>query len=161
MDETYQSRMTNTFPSQANAFSQNWGTTIFQSANEMANNDMLKKRLEGIFTTAPAEKAAWDAKREGSLRELEGTTNPSATSGTGSGSGSTSAGLAIKSPAPTDTTGGRDLSVHAKGLGSSDEDGVFVEKGEEALAGGAGGGAGGAGGAGAGTGKSKKKKNKK
>jgi translocation protein SEC66 len=61
---------------QANAFSPNWGTTIFQSANEMANNDMLKERLGAILATVPREKAAWEARREsmreGFMRELEG-----------------------------------------------------------------------------------------
>jgi translocation protein SEC66 len=120
---------------QANAFSPNWGTTIFQSANEMANNDMLKKRLEGIFTTLPEEKAAWEAKRqsmrEGFMKELEGEKGASA-------------GQVADAPE------NRKESV-AKG--SSDEDAVIVEKGGEAASS--------AGTGGGGGGKNKKKKNKK
>jgi translocation protein SEC66 len=105
--------------SQANAFSPNWGTTIFQSANEMANNDMLKKRLNSIFTTLPAEKAAWEARREsmreGFMKELEGE----------------------KTAPNTDAAEGKKESTTAKG--SSDEDAVTVEKGGDALSANAGG----------------------
>ena len=42
----------------------------------MANNDMLKKRLEGITSSLSSEKAAWDTKlastREDFMREIEG-----------------------------------------------------------------------------------------
>lgn len=138
---------------EANAFSPNWGLTIFQSANEMANNDMMKKRLDGIFTTLPEEKKAWEARRqalrEGFMRELEG-----------KGGGAKVASLfPSAAAADDDTVEGRKESA-AKG--SSEEDGVIVEKGGDAAAvvsntGGAGSGAAGGGGGG----KGKKKKGKR
>ena len=49
---------------QANALSPNWGQTIFQSANEIAANTQLRKRLEEIQAQTEAEKAWWDKRRE-------------------------------------------------------------------------------------------------
>lgn len=49
---------------QANALSPNWGQTIFQSANEIAANTQLRKRLDEIQAQTEAEKAWWDKRRE-------------------------------------------------------------------------------------------------
>lgn len=99
---------------------------------------MLKKRLDGIFTTLPDQKAAWEARRqamrEGFMKELQG-------------------GKAT--PATTSLAESRKESI-AKA--SSDEDAVIVDKGGDAVASSTGGGGGGGGGGGA---KSKKKKGKK
>ncbi|EXJ88344.1 hypothetical protein A1O1_05274 [Capronia coronata CBS 617.96] len=57
---------------EANALAPDWGRTIFQSANEMVQNKILRDKLDAIKATLPAEKAAWDAQREKSRRELEG-----------------------------------------------------------------------------------------
>lgn len=103
----------------------------------MANNDMLKKRLDAIFTTLPEEKAAWEARRqsmrEGFMKELEG-----------------------EKAAPA--AGVAESRKEAAAKGSSDEDAVIVEKGGDAVTSS---GAGGGGGGGGGGGKSKKKKGKK
>lgn len=48
----------------ANALSPNWGQTIFQSANEIAANSLLRKGLDEIQAQAEVEKAWWDKRRE-------------------------------------------------------------------------------------------------
>jgi translocation protein SEC66 len=51
------------FDSQANAFSPNWGQTIFQSASEMAQNNHIRERLGEIMSKAPAERQWWDQRK--------------------------------------------------------------------------------------------------
>lgn len=48
---------------EANAFSANWGQTIFQSASEMAQNTHIRERLTEILATAPAEKEWWEKRK--------------------------------------------------------------------------------------------------
>jgi translocation protein SEC66 len=60
--------------SEANALSNGWGASIFQSANEMVQNGMLKEKLNAVRATVEPEKLKWEAKREQSRRELEGET---------------------------------------------------------------------------------------
>jgi len=48
---------------EANALTPNWGQTIFQSANEIAANTMLRKKLEDIHAQTAAEKQWWEARR--------------------------------------------------------------------------------------------------
>ena len=48
---------------QANAFADNWGQTIFQSAGEMANNQMMRKRLDEIQLQVTAEKDWWEKRK--------------------------------------------------------------------------------------------------
>ena len=60
---------------QANAYTPNWGQTIFQSANEIATNALLRKRIENIQSQAPSEKEWWEKRREairvGFMSELD------------------------------------------------------------------------------------------
>ncbi|KAL9112001.1 MAG: hypothetical protein Q9227_003621 [Pyrenula ochraceoflavens] len=60
---------------EANAFQPNWGQTIFQSANEMANRQLFSDKLAAIQKTVPKEKEKWDkqreAVREGFMKELD------------------------------------------------------------------------------------------
>ena len=49
---------------QANALSPNWGQSIFQSANEIAANSLLRKRLDEIQAQTQAEKEWWEKRRE-------------------------------------------------------------------------------------------------
>lgn len=49
---------------EANALAPNWGQTIFQSANEIAANTMLRSRLEDIQAKAPAEREWWEKRRQ-------------------------------------------------------------------------------------------------
>lgn len=48
---------------QANALAPNWGQTIFQSANEIAGNTTLRKRLDEIQAQAANEKEWWEKRR--------------------------------------------------------------------------------------------------
>lgn len=60
---------------QANAFSPQWGQVIFQSANEINQNRILKERIAELQEKVDAEKAWWEKKRAGIssefLKELE------------------------------------------------------------------------------------------
>jgi translocation protein SEC66 len=100
---------------EANGLSSEWGKTIFQSAGEMVQNQLLKEKLERIKGTIPEEKKVWEETRERARRELEGasvsTKAPIATSGTGE------AVLAA-----TTTTPAKPVAA-----GSSDEDAVLVD----------------------------------
>ncbi|KAI1382153.1 Sec62/63 complex, subunit Sec66 [Hypoxylon crocopeplum] len=49
---------------EANALAPGWGQTIFQSANEIAANAMLRTRLEEIEGRAAADKEWWEKRRE-------------------------------------------------------------------------------------------------
>jgi len=48
---------------QANAFSPNWGPTIFQSANEMMNHAIIRSRIEEVQAQAKVEREWWDKRR--------------------------------------------------------------------------------------------------
>lgn len=48
---------------QANAYAPDWGQTIFQSANEMAANTLLRNRIEEIQARTTSERQWWDKKR--------------------------------------------------------------------------------------------------
>ncbi|EHY53939.1 Translocation protein S66 [Exophiala dermatitidis] len=61
---------------EANALAPNWGLSIFQSANEMVQNKILRDKLDAVKATLPAEKEAWEAQRERSRRELLGEGEP-------------------------------------------------------------------------------------
>jgi translocation protein SEC66 len=47
----------------ANALAPNWGQTIFQSANEIAANTVLRKRLDEIQAQTESEKQWWEKRR--------------------------------------------------------------------------------------------------
>ncbi|OAX85441.1 hypothetical protein ACJ72_00166 [Emergomyces africanus] len=100
---------------EANLFVPNWGTTIFQSANEMFTNGLLRDEIEEIQSTVKEEKEWWDKKKasiqEGFMKELEQGSSSSAKQ-TGSGSGSAQ-----------------------NKLNSSDDDAVLVESGGPAASG--------------------------
>lgn len=71
--------------SKANALQANWGTTIFQSANEIAANTTFRKRLDEIQAQTAAEKEWWDKRRASinsqkePVKELATASAPSAT----------------------------------------------------------------------------------
>jgi translocation protein SEC66 len=60
---------------QANAYSPGWGQTIFQSANEMMNNDIYRKRMDDQQGKLEEERQWWSKKKssiqEGFMKELE------------------------------------------------------------------------------------------
>lgn len=103
---------------QANGFHQNWGQVIFQSANEINQNYLIKQRTADMQAQLESEKAWWENKRAGIqsqfMKELEGgNENERPTSSAG--------------PAAAKKTG-------------SDDDAVMVEGGGPAQAQGGGGG---------------------
>jgi translocation protein SEC66 len=61
---------------QANAFAPNWGQVIFQSANEINQNILLKARIVEMQAELDADKTWWENKRAGIqsqfMAELEG-----------------------------------------------------------------------------------------
>ncbi|KAL4940527.1 Pre protein translocase subunit Sec66-domain-containing protein [Aspergillus oleicola] len=61
--------------SEANAYGPNWGQTIFQSANEMVNNAIVRERLDRHQKKLDEEKAWWEKRRagiqEGFMKELD------------------------------------------------------------------------------------------
>lgn len=61
---------------QANAFAPNWGQVIFQSANEINQNILLKQRIAEMQAELDADKTWWENKRAGIqsqfMAELEG-----------------------------------------------------------------------------------------
>lgn len=48
---------------QANGLSPNWGQVIFQSANEMAANNLFRARLDEIQAQTETEKVWWEKRR--------------------------------------------------------------------------------------------------
>lgn len=95
---------------EANAYAPNWGQTIFQSANEMMNNDLYRKRMHEHQSKLAEERAFWDKKKasiqEGFMKEL------GSSEGSGAAAAKASEAAATTSAAP---------SVQ------SDEDAVLVE----------------------------------
>lgn len=60
-------QLTCSISSQANAFAPGWGQTIFQNASEVAQNQLLKQRVDELQGQTAAEKAWWEKKR-GTIR---------------------------------------------------------------------------------------------
>lgn len=91
----------------------NWGQVIFQSANEMNQNLLIKQRIAELQGQLDAEKAWWEKKRAGIqsdfMKELDDGAQPA------------------------------DPTATARKNGSSDEDGVLVEADGPAQAQGGGG----------------------
>lgn len=91
--------------SEANALHAGWGQSVFQSANEMVQNKMMKEKLEAVRGTVEIEKRNWEARREMSRREIEG-----------------------EVPAPAERVVAKEkAAVPANKAASSDEDAVLVE----------------------------------
>jgi translocation protein SEC66 len=90
-------------PIQANALSPKWGQTIFQTANEIAANTQLRKRLDEIQSQATAEKEWWEKKRatiqSEFMKELDGIPTTPAKSSTGK-AGSDEDAILVESGGP-------------------------------------------------------------
>ncbi|KAI1096253.1 Sec62/63 complex, subunit Sec66 [Rostrohypoxylon terebratum] len=90
---------------EANALAPGWGQTIFQSANEIAANTMLRTKLEEIESRAEAEKEWWEKRREAIkkdfMRELD-----EESSTKGSVKGSDDDAVLVDSGTPASTPGG-------------------------------------------------------
>jgi len=55
---------------EANAFTPGWGQIIFQSANEMNQNRIIKERVTELQAQAESEKSWWESKRAGIQTEF-------------------------------------------------------------------------------------------
>lgn len=55
---------------EANSLNPNWGQTIFQSANEIAANTILRSKLNEIEAQTTSEREWWNKKRESIQAEL-------------------------------------------------------------------------------------------
>ncbi|KAJ5199631.1 Sec62/63 complex subunit Sec66 [Penicillium cf. griseofulvum] len=103
--------------SEANAYVPGWGQTIFQSANEMMNNDIYRKRMDDQQKKLEEERQWWSKKKtsiqEGFMKELnEGS---AASTDTAKTTSTTKSSEAASTPAAP-------LSVQG-----SDDDAVLVE----------------------------------
>lgn len=136
----------------ANAYSPNWGQTIFQSANEMMNNNLLRERIEAHQAKASEERQWWDRRKtsikEGFMKELDAeesdakaespTTTTTSASAPAPAAGATttpiSSASGIKTPESSDvpsTTGSDDdaVLVEAEGQQSGNTTGTPVNTG--------------------------------
>ncbi|KAK5738775.1 Translocation protein S66 [Elasticomyces elasticus] len=107
---------------EANAFSDNWGQVIFQSANEMNQNLLIKQRLAEIQETLQAEKAWWEKKRAGVQAEFLKENGVTA-------SEAAKEDETVKDDGEVVGSKPSEAPVPAKKNGSSDEDTVIVEAG--------------------------------
>ncbi|KAI9866470.1 MAG: translocation protein S66 [Trichoglossum hirsutum] len=110
---------------EANSFSAGWGASIFQTANEMASNVIIRKRVDDIQAQAKAETEWWEKKRATIQSEFMKELNES------------SEGPTTSSPTPQKPVTAAAATNTAQG--GSDEDTVFVEGGGPAAQGAKGG----------------------
>ncbi|KAI2629767.1 Sec62/63 complex, subunit Sec66 [Hypoxylon sp. NC1633] len=92
--------------SEANALAPGWGQTIFQSANEITANIMLRTKLGEIEGKAAVDKEWWEKKREtiqkDFMKELEENSSTKASTK----SASDEEGVLVDSSTPAATSGG-------------------------------------------------------
>ncbi|OJI97757.1 hypothetical protein ASPVEDRAFT_37187 [Aspergillus versicolor CBS 583.65] len=114
---------------EANAYAPNWGQTIFQSANEMVNNAIVRERLEKHQNKLAEEKAWWGKRKatiqEGFMKELDAEKPAIASSTT------------TTTPAVTDVAEEKKIAASAAAppaptATESDEDAVLVEADDQA-----------------------------
>ncbi|KAF7713903.1 Uncharacterized protein PECH_006759 [Penicillium ucsense] len=120
--------------SEANAYVPGWGQVIFQSANEMLNNDLYRARLKEHSEKAAEERAWWDKKKssiqEEFMKELnEESAVPNAKIADVSGSNSPIAPASVSASRPV-TPAKQNLAASVANTPSvqgSDDDAVMVE----------------------------------
>jgi len=105
---------------EANALAPGWGHTIFQSANEMANNYIVRKRYEEVQAQAKSEREWWDRKRATTQAEFMKELDEGSAATSSKASATTIPARGV-SPAPG--------TVAAGGERGSDEDVVLVDAG--------------------------------
>jgi len=118
--------------SEANALQSGWGSTIFQSANEMAANQRLRNRLVELQIQAKSEREWWDKRRESTasefMKELEEEEGGKAASRKGSVATST-VGSTVGS-----TSDGETVLVEGGGPSSQSTGGKKKKKGKKQVA---------------------------
>ncbi|KAL7629370.1 Translocation protein S66 [Parahypoxylon ruwenzoriense] len=90
---------------EANALAPGWGQTIFQSANEIAANTMLRTRLDEIESRAAADREWWTKRRETIQKEFMKELDEESTRGSVKGA-SDDDGVLVDSGTPASTHGG-------------------------------------------------------
>lgn len=118
---------------QANALASNWGTTIFQSAHEMVNNEIIRQKVARRQAEGKADREWWDKERasiqSNFMAELEESSSARVGAGASIAKGP-AAGITAKTSTPTLKSG----SLGGE-RGGSDEDTVLVEGGGPAAPG--------------------------
>lgn len=114
---------------QANALASNWGTTIFQSAHEVVNNEITRQKVAARQAEGKVDREWWDKERasiqSNFMAELEVDSSARVGAGTAKGPAPGSSARA-STPKPSALGGER---------GGSDEDTVLVEGGGPAALG--------------------------
>jgi len=108
---------------EANAYVPNWGQVIFQSANEMLNNDLYRARVAEHQGKVAEEREWWDKKKssiqEGFMKELDGEGQGESVTATATASRpvtpAKAEGASVSAPPPAGSVQG------------SDDDAVLVE----------------------------------
>jgi len=110
---------------EANAFNPTWGQTIFQSANEIANNALIRTRMSDLQSQKAAEKEWWEKKKASIesefMKELDGDKNAVKSAATKSPE--------VKAPAEKSLTMAESYSAMNARNRTSDDDAVLVESG--------------------------------
>jgi translocation protein SEC66 len=105
---------------EANALAPGWGHSIFQSANEMANNYTVRKRYEEVQAHAKSEREWWDRKRAATQAEFMKELDEGSAAISSKASAVTMPARGV-SPAPVTLAAGAER--------GSDEDAVLVDAG--------------------------------
>ncbi|KAL3494232.1 Pre protein translocase subunit Sec66-domain-containing protein [Aspergillus germanicus] len=119
--------------SEANAYVAGWGQTIFQSANEMVNNALIRERIEKHQKKADEEKEWWEKKKasiqEGFMKELDAEKGgPTITSPAAAPAVAAAVvGAEAKTVEPVTATTTTTTAPPAPTVTESDEDAVLVE----------------------------------
>ncbi|KAL2814776.1 Pre protein translocase subunit Sec66-domain-containing protein [Aspergillus granulosus] len=117
---------------EANAYVAGWGQTIFQTANEMVNNALIRERIEKHQKKAEEEKAWWEKRKasiqEGFMKELD------AEKGTTTTTTSTAAAPVVADAEAKKTVETLATTPPAPTVTESDEDAVLVEADDQPAA---------------------------
>ncbi|RAL07452.1 Sec63 complex subunit SEC66 [Aspergillus homomorphus CBS 101889] len=116
---------------EANAYVPGWGQTIFQSANEMLNNDLYRERMEKEQAKLEEERKWWENKKANTQEEFMKELDAEATNANSSRKQSDGAATP-NSSTPAIKTPGSSSGAPPSVAGSSDDDGVLVEADEQA-----------------------------
>ncbi|KAL3465385.1 Pre protein translocase subunit Sec66-domain-containing protein [Aspergillus heterothallicus] len=131
--------------SEANAYVPGWGQTIFQSANEMVNNALIRERIEKHQKKAEEEKEWWEKKKvsiqEGFMKELDAEKGTATTTTSAAAAPAVVAIVAgaeakktVETPATNTTTTTTTAAPPAPTVTESDEDAVLVEADDQPAA---------------------------
>lgn len=118
---------------QANALASNWGTTIFQSAHEMVNNETIRHKVATRQAEGKADREWWDKERASIQSNFMAELEESSSARMGAGA-STAKGPAAGHSARISTPTPKSSAIGGE-RGGSDEDTVLVEGGGPAVLG--------------------------